>query len=611
MTSRIHILPEILTNKIAAGEVIQRPASVVKELLENAIDAGASKIEVTVEEGGRALIQVTDDGQGMNGDELKLAFQRHATSKITKVEDLFHLATLGFRGEALASIASVSMVEAIACPVDGEDAFLFKIDAGHETSFAPTAWTKGTQITIKNLFFNVPARLKFLKSKRTEINHILDMFKPLALAHPELNLKLTADRKILVDCKAGSLVERIGQIFGREYEGKVVGVDNNRGQIKVSGQIGDLDLVRVARGEQFLFVNGRPVMDRLLNNAVYSAYRSMIQRGEYPFFVLKVTLPPNEVDVNVHPTKNEVKFKDEWRVYHVLKETVETGLQETMKILPGLHNRPRPQSFFNRRQYAAPPFNPLHMPAGDANPDQIDIYGRRSGQPPANPPTEATRTPEESELLRRAREFSRVLKKSPETIIPRPERSPGGFIWQVHNKYILSQINSGIAIIDQHVAHERILFEEALHLLETRSGHSQTLLFPQTVEFPPDDYNTLLDILADLNKLGFQIREFGPRTLLIEAVPADMRGGREGEVLRELVDNYKTSREFDYSPGKRLAASYSCKAAVKAGDPLTEEEMRTLVDRLFATQHPYYCPHGRPIIIQLTMEELDKRFERH
>ena len=290
---------------------------------------------------------------------------------------------------------------------------------------------------------------------------------------------------------------------------------------------------------------------------------------------------------------------------------METGLRETMKILPGLHNRTRPPSFFSRQQYTPPPFNPLQTPAGAANPDQIDIYGRRPGQPLTNPPAEAARTPEESELLRRAREFSRVLQKSPETVIPPPERSPGGFIWQVHNKYILSQINSGIAIIDQHVAHERILFEEALHLLETRSGHSQTLLFPQTVEFPPDDYNTLLDILADLNKLGFQIREFGPRTLLIEAVPADMRGGQEGEVLRELVDNYRTSREFDYSPGKRLAASYSCKAAVKAGDPLTEEEMRTLVDRLFATQHPYYCPHGRPIIIQLTMEELDKRFERH
>ena len=215
MTSRIHILPEILTNKIAAGEVIQRPASVVKELLENAIDAKASKIEVTVEDGGRTLIQVTDDGQGMSGDELKLAFQRHATSKITKVEDLFHLATLGFRGEALASIASVSMVEAIACPVAGGDAFLFKIDAGHETSFAPAAWTKGTQITIKNLFFNVPARLKFLKGKRTEVNHILDMFKPLALAQPELNLKLTADHKILVDCKAVGSRRKKAVLFGR------------------------------------------------------------------------------------------------------------------------------------------------------------------------------------------------------------------------------------------------------------------------------------------------------------------------------------------------------------------------------------------------------------
>ncbi|MCF7801606.1 MAG: DNA mismatch repair endonuclease MutL [Candidatus Marinimicrobia bacterium] len=610
MTTRIHILPEILTNKIAAGEVIQRPASVVKELMENAIDAGADKIDVTVEQGGRTLIQVTDNGQGMNGEELKLAFRRHATSKIAKVDDLFKIATLGFRGEALASIASVAMVEAISKSTDSDEAFVLKYDAGRETTFEPAAWSAGTQITIKNLFFNVPARLKFLKGKRTELNHILDIFKPLALSHPDLQFKMTSDQKVLLDCKPGQQAERIVQIFGREYENKIVPVENTRGQIKVTGHIGNLDLVRVARGEQYLFVNGRPVTDRLLNNAVYGAYRSLIQRGEFPFFVLMVELPPAEVDVNVHPTKSEVKFKDEWRVYHILKETVETGLHETMKMVPGLHDRPRAQSFFSRPTPA--PFSPDQTPQGhyqDQNPNQASLYG--GGQSRTEPAQFPERSPEDSELLRKAREFSQVLQRTPETVSRGPERIAGGFIWQVHNKYILSQINSGIAIIDQHVAHERILFEEAMHQLDTRSGHSQTLLFPQTVEFPPDDYNTLLEILPDLNKLGFQIREFGPRTLLIEAVPVDMRGGAEGDVLREIVDYYRSNREFDYSPGKRLSASYACKAAVKAGDPLTEEEMRTLVDRLFATQHPFYCPHGRPIIIQLTIDELDKRFERH
>ena len=607
MNSRIHVLSEILANKIAAGEVIQRPASVVKELMENAIDAGATRIEVTIEEGGRTLIQVTDDGQGMNGDELRLAFQRHATSKIAKVEDLFNISTLGFRGEALASIASVSMVEAVSKAADYDEAFNLKIDAGRESSFEPSAWSQGTQFTIKNLFFNVPARLKFLKGKRTELNHILDIFKPLALVHPELTLKLTSDKKVLLDCKAGSGAGRIGEIFGREYEKKVVPLENTRGLIKITGHIGNLDLVRVARGEQFLFVNGRSVTDRLLNNAVYGAYRSLIQRGEFPFFVLRVELPPAEVDVNVHPTKNEVKFRDEWRVYHVLKETVETALQDTMQMLPGLHDRPRAQSFFSRPETSAP-YSPDQTPQN--MPDQFNLYGgRESVTTPNFQPSSRSR--EDSELLRKAREFSSVLQRSPEPVQQKPQRLSGGFIWQVHNKYILSQINSGIAIIDQHVAHERVLFEEAMYQLEIRSGHSQTLLFPQTVEFAPDDYNTLLEILQDLNKLGFQIREFGPRTLLIEAVPIDMRGGSEGDVLREVVDNYRTNREFDYSPGKRLAASYSCKAAIKAGDPLTEEEMRTLVDRLFATKHPYYCPHGRPVIIQLTTDELDKRFERH
>jgi len=589
--SRIHILPDILCNKIAAGEVVQRPASVVKELVENAIDAEATRIEVTINNGGRDLIQVIDDGVGLDKEELGLALERHATSKIAEIEDLFRIRTMGFRGEALPSIASVSMMELVSRARESDAAFSLEVQAGKAGDVQPIAWESGTRITVKNLFFNVPARLKFLKAKRTELNHIIDRVKPLALIYPEVAFKLVADKKVIFDLRVGTPQERVAAVFGSEYGDKIIPVDESRGNIKVTGFIGNLDLVRVARGEQYLSINSRPISDRLINNAVYQAYKSLIQRGEFPFYCLNISVPLNEVDVNVHPTKTEVKFNDEWRVYHVVKETVENGLRQTLKVMPGFQNRP--------------PVAPLFAPT-DTNSPQTSFVTPPGGQYPADT---QPRSQEESDILQKARQFSQVLDRDP--VEMKPQRQQGGFIWQVHNKYILSQINNGIAIIDQHVAHERILYEEALRDMDENKGTSQQLLFPATQEFSADDYNVLVDIIPSLNTLGFRLREFGPQTVLVEAVPTGMRGGSEGEILKEIIDYYRENRVFDYSPSKRLAASYSCKAAVKAGDPLAEEEMRVLVDRLFATENPFYCPHGRPIIINLSIDELDKRFERH
>ncbi|MBT3229240.1 MAG: DNA mismatch repair endonuclease MutL [Candidatus Marinimicrobia bacterium] len=589
--SRIHILPDILCNKIAAGEVVQRPASVVKELVENSIDAESTRIEVTIKNGGRDLIQVIDDGVGLDKEELGLALERHATSKIAEIEDLFRIKTMGFRGEALPSIASVAMLEVVSRAQGSEAAFALEVQAGKSGDVQPIAWETGTRITVKNLFFNVPARLKFLKAKRTELNHIIDRVKPLALIYPQIAFKLVADQKVIFDLRSATPSERVTAVFGSEYGDKIIPVDESRGNIKVTGFIGNLDLVRVARGEQYLSINQRPVSDRLINNAVYQAYKSLIQRGEFPFYALNISVPLNEVDVNVHPTKTEVKFNDEWRVYHVVKETIENGLRQTLKVMPGFQNRP--------------PVAPLFAPTDGQSP-QTSFVAPPGGQYPAD---SQQRSPEESEILQKARQFSQVLDRNP--VEMKPQRQHGGFIWQVHNKYILSQINNGIAIIDQHVAHERILYEEALRDMDDNKGTSQQLLFPATQEFSADDYNVLVDIIPSLNTLGFRLREFGPQTVLVEAVPTSMRGGSEGAILKEIIDYYRENRVFDYSPSKRLAASYSCKAAVKAGDPLTEEEMRVLVDRLFATENPFYCPHGRPIIVNLSIDELDKRFERH
>ena len=588
---KIRILSEILSNKIAAGEVVQRPASVVKELVENAIDAEAKWIEIKVINGGRDLIQVVDDGIGLDQEELAISIQRHATSKIAEIEDLYKIRTMGFRGEALPSIASVSMME-IVSKADGEqEAFAIEVQAGREEDVKPAAWEKGTKVNVRNLFFNVPARLKFLKTTRTELNHILARLKPLAMVHPDIAFKLTADDKVKLDLRSAETADRIVDIFGRDYEGKLLPVEESRGSIKVQGYIGNLDLVRVAPGEQYLSINSRPVTDRLINNAVYQAYKSLIQRGEYPFYMLDISLPLNEVDVNVHPTKTEVKFNDEWRVYHVVKETILNGLQQKLKVMPGFQNRPSAGGM-------APPIESPSSQMGFSLP---------SADQHQSPVTQ--RTAKESEILQKARQFSQVLDRGNSD--ERPERQRAGFIWQVHNKYILSQINNGIAIIDQHVAHERILYEEALRDLNNNQGTSQQLLFPETKEFSADDYELLVEIIPSLNLLGFRLREFGPKTILIEAVPNGVRGGSEGVILKEIIDHYRENRVFDYSPAKRLAASYSCKAAVKAGDPLTEEEMRTLVDQLFATENPFYCPHGRPIIINLSIDELDKRFERH
>jgi DNA mismatch repair protein MutL len=600
MTSSIHILPEILSNKIAAGEVVQRPSSVVKELVENALDAKATQIHVHIIDGGKSLIQVIDNGIGMNGTEIDLCVQRHATSKIKEASDLYHLKTMGFRGEALPSIGSVSMMEIVSKPTDEEGAYRLSIEAGNKGAVEPFAWTVGTRVSIKNLFFNVPARLKFLKGHRTELNHIIGILKPLALINPSISFKLSTEQKTIFDFRQGDLKNRLIEAFGQDYEKHLIEVNQSFGHIGINGFIGNLDVVRPGRGEQYIFVNERPISDRLLNNAVFQAYKSLIQRGEYPLYVLNVTIPPQDVDVNVHPTKMEVKFKDEWRVYYAVKEAVETGIRQTDKMLPGFESRPSAQNFFNTPT-ASPQFEQSNT-LFQSSPAQTQNWIPESGD---------NRSDEDRKLLEKARQFSSVLEKRPLTTKSFPQREQTGFIWQVHNKYILTQINSGIAIIDQHVAHERILFEKALNHFNEHKGPSQLLLFPKSIEFSHDDFNLLLDVLPMVQNLGFELREFGPRTIMVEAVPVDMRSGNEADILKEMLDYYRTNRTFEYSVPKRIAASYACKAAIKAGDPLTEEEMRVLVDRLFACEHPFFCPHGRPIIINLTIDELDKRFERH
>ena len=572
--AKIHLLSTDLRNKIAAGEVVERPASVVKELVENSLDANATEITIVIEKGGHQLIQVSDNGGGISPDDMNLAVERYTTNKIETIDDLFNINSLGFRGEALASIASVSEMEMTSC-INSDGGFAVSILDGEAGEIMPAEPVQGTRIDVRNLFYNTPARKKFLKSQRVEFRQIVAMARRYGLAYPEVAFKLYHDDKEILNIQSESLKERINNLLDPTYRDHLLEVNTVKGDFTISGYVGSLNLVRSRPGEQYIFLNRRFIKHRLLNNAVYSAYQSLLKRGEYPFYVLNLVQPADQVDVNVHPMKIEVRFKDEWRLYHVLKSAVADALRSILDTIPD----------FSKMETQFPEFgNSLQQ---------------------ATLSLSAVDTPIQQGLQRAKTYMDRLSEKKSEG-----EEVSTGNIWQIHDKYIVSQINSGLVIIDQHVAHERVLFEDALNAFEKAPLGAQTLLFPETLEFSADEFSVLLDILPNLNKLGFRMQEFGKNTVMVEAIPSEMVWGNEKTIIRDIMDSYLENKKKYSSWQEGLAASYSCHAAVKAGDPLTVQEMQALVNRLFATNHPYYCPHGRPIIVQLSIEELDKRFER-
>ena len=593
----IKALSEDLRNKISAGEVVECPASVVKELIENSLDAGSTEISVVVEKGGHQTIQVRDNGSGMAPDQLPVSILPFHTSKISTMEDLFSIKTLGFRGEALASIASVAEMSIVSSNGSGEGAELPIID-GLPGDVQPAAEIGGTEITIRNLFYNTPARKKFLKTPRTELRKIVDVVRRYGLAFPEVTIKLVSDNRDIFHVKSETLEDRIDHLLDPTYSRNLLPLNLAKGDYAFSGFVGNLNLVRSRPGEQYLFLNRRFIKDRLMNRAVYGAYESLVKRGEYPFFVINLLLPNDQVDVNVHPMKTEVRFKDEWRVFNVLKSGVSDALSSILDTVPGF------DTSFQQ---------PSSTLAGEA-----PVYGQ-----PQRPPAETIPTnPDQGTMdlkisdfissvqtnLERAKNYASRLAETP---IDAPETIATENIWQIHKKYIVSEINSGLVIIDQHVAHERVLYEEALEAFESSSMASQTMLFPEVLEFSPDDFDGLLDVLPYLEKIGFKIKKQDESSIRIDAIPSEMSLGNEREVIREILDNFLKEQKQYSSFQEGLAAMFACKAAIKAGDSLMREEMQELINRLFATEHPYYCPHGRPIIVQMSLDELDGRFERH
>lgn len=591
----IKALSEDLQNKISAGEVVERPASVVKELIENSLDAGASEISIVIEKGGHNTIQVRDNGSGISSDDLPSAIKRFHTSKIETVSDLFSIETLGFRGEALASIASISEMSIISSNGDGTGAEL-PIVNGNPGEVQPAANIGGTEITIRNLFYNTPARKKFLKTPRTELRKIVDVVRCFGLAFPDIEFRLIADNRDVFHIQSESLEERIDNLLDPTYSRNLLPLKITKGDYILSGFIGNLNLVRSRPGEQYLFLNRRFIKDRLLNRAVYNAYESLIKRGEYPFFVVNLIIPGDQVDVNVHPTKTEVRFKDEWRLFHLLKSEVGNSLGSILETIPGFDTS-------------------FHQNSSDTSMKDFSLHRSKISETiPIDPNQNAiqfnnpeTLTPSKSDILR-AKDYVSKLADTPSS-----DQSSIATenIWQIHKKYIVSEVNSGLVIIDQHVAHERILYEDALKAFESTSMASQTLLFPETLKFSHDDFDALFDVLPYLEKIGFKIKKQDDLSIRIDAIPSEMAIGNEREVIREILDNFLKEKKEYSSFQEALAAMFACKAAIKAGDSLMREEMQELVNRLFSTNHPYYCPHGRPIIVQMSLDELDGRFERH
>ena len=593
--SKITILPPQVANKIAAGEVVERPASVVKELVENAVDAGATEIQIHLQQAGKELIQVIDNGCGMDAADAELAFQRHATSKIRTASDLDEIRTMGFRGEALPSIASVARVELKTRTADATVGVHLKLENGKIVFRNETPMNPGTMITVKNLFYNTPARRNFLRSDNAEMNQVLKVVKRFFLAHPEIRFLVSHNDATLFDLPAETLDERITRVFGKKFYEGLVYVKEQLNDIELEGYVSRPDHTRGNTDNQFIFLNTRTIVNRNLSHAVFQAYGNLIDRGRYPQFILFLNIPPQLVDVNVHPTKMEVRFANERVIYHLFLSAVRRAVQQD-DVVPEFELKgDDPQRREIRRHFLTlntgrsrrrPITGSAPLPA---NQPQLSLTFKE--EPEENPAETAAETPAVSE-----------------TTAANTEQPP---LWQVHNRYILSQIKSGLVIIDQHVAHERVLYEKVLAYLDKeQSVPSQQLLFPQTLELALEDYLIYTEIKEWLYKVGFSITELSGRTLLIEAIPADVKVGHEGKVLLEMIDHYREHEGSKMAPHERIAAAYACKNAVKSGDKLTLEAMTALVDQLFACKEPFFCPHGRPVIVNLNLEELDKKFKR-
>ena len=616
MPDIIHLLPDSLANQIAAGEVVQRPASVVKELLENSVDAESTQVDLIIKEAGKLLIQVIDNGKGMSITDARMSFERHATSKIIKSEDLFAIRTFGFRGEALASIGAVAQVELKTKREEDELGTSIKIEGSEVKEQTPTACEKGTSISVKNLFFNVPARRSFLKSNPVEMKHIIDEFQRVALSYPHIAFRLFQNDMEVYQLPSEKLSRRVVSLFGSGYKEQLIVCQEDMDFIKVQGYIGKPEHAKKTRGEQFFFVNNRFIRNNYLNHAVMNAFEDLVAADQFPFYVLFIDIDPSHIDINVHPTKTEIKFDDEKIVYALVKAAVKKSLA-THSITPSLdfdhninfdalsnfnipktvHTEDRPTNGFTEKKFSS-------FSKPNNTQDWQKLYEGFERVPERTEPE----TDDEPKYIR-VQSAANSMESS--TVDKEMLYTENASTFQLHGKYIVTQIRSGVLIVDQQAAHERILYEKYLAVLNNRHGASQQFLFPQTVQLSPGDFALIAEMEEDIRSLGFMFSTFSQNTIVINGVPADVQSGSEKELFEGLIEQFKMNRsELKLDKKENLARAMARRSAIRQGTKLTLLEMNTLIDELFACKSPNYAPNGNLTIVTMEMSKIAKLFNR-
>ncbi|MFD2514517.1 DNA mismatch repair endonuclease MutL [Pontibacter locisalis] len=611
MPDIIHLLPDFLANQIAAGEVVQRPASVVKELLENAVDAQANSIQLIIKEAGKQMVQVVDNGIGMSETDARMCFERHATSKISTTDDLFRIRTMGFRGEAMASIGAVAQVELKTRPKGAEAGSRLLVEGSVVVLQEPAAVPEGTSIAVKNLFYNVPARRNFLKTNAVEMRHILDEFQRVALAYPEVAFTLHHNDTEVFNLPSAKLSQRIVSIFNSNYKEQMAYCEEDTGFLVVKGYVGKPEHAKKTRGEQFFFVNNRFVKSGYLNHAVMTAFEGLLPKDNHPFYVLFIEIDPEKIDINVHPTKTEIKFEDEKTVYAIVHAAVKKALG-TYNIAPSL-------DFEGDVNFA--PLQPIRVQGGfnEFDTERKPLSGGSTAFPGFTPPASTRRAtskgweqlyepmPQQEEQFTSASSGMGLLDEAFTSDSIATASSNKAI--QIHQKYLLVQVKSGMMIIDQQAAQERILYEKYINSLQKKTGASQVLLFPQTVDFSPADAVLVKELSAEFKDMGFQFEDFGGNTIILNGIPADVHAANEKELLEELVEQYKNnSATLKLDKRENLARAMAKRLSSRSLSRMSDLEMNSLVDKLFACQVPNYTPGGQKTLVIMELSQLHELF---
>jgi len=605
----IRLLPDAVANQIAAGEVIQRPASALKEMLENAIDAGGSDIKIWVKDAGKTLIQVSDNGCGMSPNDAKLCFERHATSKIHKANDLFAIRTLGFRGEALASIAAISQVEMKTKRKEDELGTSIVVEGSKVKDQSETSCANGTSIAVKNLFFNVPARRNFLKSDSAELRHILEEFNRVVLVHPKISFTLQHNTKTLFQLKSGTLKERIISIFGSAYKERLIPVEHMTREVEITGYIGKPEFAKKTRGEQYFFANQRFIKHAYLHHSVDNAFQELLPKESHPTYFIFLEMDPKSIDINIHPTKTEVNFQNNQIIYATLRSAIKQSLGK-FNITPTIDFDTEQSVDVKPLKSSQPIKNPFYREESDYNPFDNDLYASFSQK----------RKPQKDQIEHWERLYEAPFPGDHKELVEQQqlegleqaitEGAESKIIFQVKNQFILTKKEDGLMLINQENAHERILYERYIELLNTRQSISQQELFPQSVTFAPSDAEIIKEIKDDLIILGFEINHLGRNTFIVNGTPSEIPSRDVQELLENMLESYKRNLVIlNLDSNINLARSMAINMAIRKGKSLKYEEMERLIEDLFACKVHDVSPSGKRIIAIITINEIEKLFK--